>query len=465
VVLRNCPTDYTHGTIVELHEAAGLSASTLESSRFDDSSQENPELCKVLLRYADAASADAAAANLNGQEVAGASGLIVTLEASTKKSSSPSEIMPSVYLSDVPVEWTIRELRDFHDECGVPNGALVTAKFLPSKDASGETTSCIARYDSQDAADTAIKVFAGKPLTTKSGVRKYVGARPAKPARWMVAKGVAAEQAERYNNSRGRYKKDKRQWDAAEAPPQQDAWTSANSKSSWGEVAVEQPPGQEEDIQRLISEREQCRRVRDYKRADEIRDMLRTAGVNVDERMRPAQEAPPTFNSAIHGTNSMQSTGRESDERGKEQSSNKMLSMATPCRAAGSSERDLGTQESQTGITTEVGVAEQTSEHSFKLHEAADPLDQAMSVKELKARLKQHGADFTGLAEKSELLALLHQVEAAKRSQAGESSSSPRLEAETGAAEESVSWTKYVDPESGHIWLYNEDTGECKWAE
>merc|ERR1711908_127358 len=35
-----------------------------------------------------------------------------------------------------------------------------------------------------------------------------------------------------------------------------------------------------------------------------------------------------------------------------------------------------------------------------------DPFDEAMSVKDLKLRLKQLGADFTGLAEKCELLAL-----------------------------------------------------------
>lgn len=45
----------------------------------------------------------------------------------------------------------------------------------------------------------------------------------------------------------------------------------------------------------------------------------------------------------------------------------------------------------------------------------ADPFDEAISVKDLKARLKQHGADFTGLAEKSELLALLRRVEAANK--------------------------------------------------
>lgn len=43
-----------------------------------------------------------------------------------------------------------------------------------------------------------------------------------------------------------------------------------------------------------------------------------------------------------------------------------------------------------------------------------DPFDQAMSIKDLKARLKALGADFTGLAEKSELLALLRQTEAAR---------------------------------------------------
>lgn len=43
-----------------------------------------------------------------------------------------------------------------------------------------------------------------------------------------------------------------------------------------------------------------------------------------------------------------------------------------------------------------------------------DPFDEALSVKELKSRLTMLGADFTGLAEKCELLALLKSSEASK---------------------------------------------------
>lgn len=43
-----------------------------------------------------------------------------------------------------------------------------------------------------------------------------------------------------------------------------------------------------------------------------------------------------------------------------------------------------------------------------------DPFDEAMSVKELKARLTALGADYTGLAEKSELLAMLKRVETSR---------------------------------------------------
>mmetsp|Transcript_28824 Transcript_28824/g.43635 ORF Transcript_28824/g.43635 Transcript_28824/m.43635 type:complete len:158 (+) Transcript_28824:101-574(+) len=44
------------------------------------------------------------------------------------------------------------------------------------------------------------------------------------------------------------------------------------------------PPRADRDrIQRMVDERQQCRRDRDFSRADELRDQLRNMGVNVDD--------------------------------------------------------------------------------------------------------------------------------------------------------------------------------------
>jgi len=73
---------------------------------------------------------------------------------------------------------------------------------------------------------------------------------------------------------------------------------------------------------------------------------------------------------------------------------------------------------SQTGATA-AGPSSSAIPTFFQTGSAAsDPFDQAMSVKELKSRLTQHGANFTGLSEKCELLALLKKVEAEKKKSA-----------------------------------------------
>jgi len=86
--------------------------------------------------------------------------------------------------------------------------------------------------------------------------------------------------------------------------------------------------------------------------------------------------------------------------------------------------------------------------------EEGDPFDDALSVKELKARLTQHGADFTGIMEKRELLALLKKIEASKkdmpRSQAAAPGPLPTMPGQTPFLSAPAASTKHSnDPFAG----------------
>jgi len=84
VYLHNVPQDYTHETLVELHGALDLDATKLQSTTFtepDRSRPENAECVRAILRYADRASAEAAADALGGQEVTGVGGDVKVMDA------------------------------------------------------------------------------------------------------------------------------------------------------------------------------------------------------------------------------------------------------------------------------------------------------------------------------------------------------------------------------------------------
>mmetsp|Transcript_2519 Transcript_2519/g.5789 ORF Transcript_2519/g.5789 Transcript_2519/m.5789 type:complete len:860 (+) Transcript_2519:52-2631(+) len=239
VDLRNVPREYTHATLVELHESLGLDVSSLESSKFgarEDGDQAATRT--VILRYSDETSARQAAEELHQQQVAGEGDAVKTLNAKFRASGGVKAINPSVYISDVPLEYTEETLRELHEASGLEALSLISAKFLPSRDPTGETCCCIARYRDDASAGAAIEALRGLPVQTTSGTQKHLGARMAKPANWMVKSGVAdTKEAPAEREPRPPVKRELPSWEQGQrdAPPAEEARLQRGTVKSWME--------------------------------------------------------------------------------------------------------------------------------------------------------------------------------------------------------------------------------------
>lgn len=189
VRLEMVPKEYNHETLVELHETIGLL--DFQSSVVVDNPDDTPATHTMMLRYGSQSSAETAVAQLHGQSVANGAGEVweLTGKFTKKEVSNP---MLSVYISDLPTDFTDRMLAEMHKDCGLgPEAAPLTIKRLTMQDPLSETSCCIARYKTSAAADSAINALHGLPVTTVSGQHKTLGARRAKPAKWMDGFGGA----------------------------------------------------------------------------------------------------------------------------------------------------------------------------------------------------------------------------------------------------------------------------------
>ena len=102
-------------------------------------------------------------------------------------------------------------VKAMHSQCKVPKEDLpISVKFLPSKDATGETCSCIVRYAKEETLEHVLQEMAGRQIQLKSGKIKKIGVKRARPARWMIEAGLAkdAEQPKKQKAA-----KDWRDWD------------------------------------------------------------------------------------------------------------------------------------------------------------------------------------------------------------------------------------------------------------
>eukprot|EP00439_Symbiodinium_sp_Y106_P031680 s2845_g3.t2 len=111
----------------------------------------------------------------------------------------PRVIYPSVYVSDVPVEWNEAAIRKLHRQLGLNPDTIMGLKFLPftevslglsgskgEKQATPVTGSVILRYLNEEAANAAVERLKGHPIQTSSGVTKHLGAKHATPPKWVV---------------------------------------------------------------------------------------------------------------------------------------------------------------------------------------------------------------------------------------------------------------------------------------
>eukprot|EP00929_Paragymnodinium_shiwhaense_P028204 TRINITY_DN16401_c0_g1_i1.p1 TRINITY_DN16401_c0_g1~~TRINITY_DN16401_c0_g1_i1.p1 ORF type:complete len:1311 (-),score=236.74 TRINITY_DN16401_c0_g1_i1:72-4004(-) len=112
----------------------------------------------------------------------------------TPHPNEPSKIYPSAFITDMPSTWTEADVIAMHKSCGLSGTDLPSnIKMLPSKFEKADTISCIARYQGLESIHHIIEALIGHAVILPSGRSRYIGAQLAKPARWMVEKGLAPE--------------------------------------------------------------------------------------------------------------------------------------------------------------------------------------------------------------------------------------------------------------------------------
>lgn len=122
----------------------------------------------------------------------------------------PRVIYPSVYVSDVPVEWNEAAIRKLHRQLGLNPDTIMGLKFLPftevslglagtkgEKQATPVTGSVILRYLNEEAANAAVERLKGHPIQTSSGVTKHLGAKHATPPKWVVQRKQQEDEAKK----------------------------------------------------------------------------------------------------------------------------------------------------------------------------------------------------------------------------------------------------------------------------
>lgn len=127
----------------------------------------------------------------------------------------PKVIYPSVYVSDVPVEYSENSIRDLHKQLGLNPDTIMGLKYLPftevslgggdgkQEKAAPVTGAVIIRYVNDEAANAAVDRLKGHPVRTSKGLTKHLGAKHAAPAKWVVQRKQEEEHGRKAVSSRG----------------------------------------------------------------------------------------------------------------------------------------------------------------------------------------------------------------------------------------------------------------------
>jgi len=83
-------------------------------------------------------------------------------------------------------------MMQLHKACSLDPTTVMGMKFLPTQDSKAESCCCIVRYVDQESAGKAVEAIKGRPVQLRSGTCKFFGAKIAKPAKWMIQRGVPA---------------------------------------------------------------------------------------------------------------------------------------------------------------------------------------------------------------------------------------------------------------------------------
>lgn len=125
-------------------------------------------------------------------------------------------IYPSVYVSDVPVEWNEAGIRKLHRQLGLNPDTIMGLKFLPftevslglagtkgEKQATPVTGAVILRYLNEEAANAGVERLKGHPIQTSTGVTKHLGAKHATPPKWVMQRRQQEDEDKKTHKSAG----------------------------------------------------------------------------------------------------------------------------------------------------------------------------------------------------------------------------------------------------------------------
>jgi len=201
VKLHCVPLTYNKNILGELLESCGASPSALISAEWQHPcEQDAPGTTTWFLSFYDDRIAKKVSNELAGQQVADEHDVIHELKTTIRDfkegmTIAEQNLLPSVYISDLPVDYKEREIRQLHASLCYDTSRLVSVKILLSKDPTRCTTCAIGRYIDEQAAEDAIWTLKGHEVSLSNNQKRHIGARMAKAASWMVKTGVAGKQS------------------------------------------------------------------------------------------------------------------------------------------------------------------------------------------------------------------------------------------------------------------------------
>ncbi|CAE7252187.1 unnamed protein product, partial [Symbiodinium sp. CCMP2456] len=197
--VRNIPETYDETMVRELLNGYGLPKDqSMKLTR--PTPGDIPKTTSVILRFdQEQASRDAADA-LQGRAVSDGYDQIFHLEVELRASHTRHvKVLPTVYVSDIPIEWNDQDLYRLHDENGLDSSTIAGTKWQASK--RNLTRLCFVRYHADEDAHAAVQRLNMVTVDSASEKRKrQLAFKIANPASWHKQNLEKAEREKAWNS-------------------------------------------------------------------------------------------------------------------------------------------------------------------------------------------------------------------------------------------------------------------------
>ncbi|CAE7373420.1 unnamed protein product [Symbiodinium sp. CCMP2592] len=197
--VKNIPASYDEPMIRELLNGYGLSKDqSLKLAR--PSSGDIPKTTSVILRFDQEQASRDAADFLQGRAVSDGFDQIFHLEVELRASHTRHvKVLPTVYVSDIPIEWNDQDLYRLHDENGLDSSTIAGTKWQASK--RNLTRLCFVRYHADKDAHAAVQQLNMISVDSASEKRKrQLAFKIANPASWHKQNSEKAEREKVWNS-------------------------------------------------------------------------------------------------------------------------------------------------------------------------------------------------------------------------------------------------------------------------